>query len=161
MKATITKETLLSALNAVRYAAANSPSEPDGRIVVSAEDDALTITAQLTRDASGLGIRCKVPARVEEPGAVWTSHRHARDIVRHSPDADVTLAAQMPENPDAPGKLIISAGRSRSSVTSYNAANAPVGLGFLPDEGEKSTGPPPASTPCRTPAPTPPAKAGI
>lgn len=91
MKAYCSKDTLLTGVNTVQKAVSNKNTQPILQgILIKAENNALTFEATDLE----IGIRCVVPAHIEEEGVIALPARIFSDIVRKLPDATIELEQQ-------------------------------------------------------------------
>lgn len=88
MKIAVTKEALLEGLQRIQNVVSTRPTIPVlSNALIEADSDGLHLT---TTDLE-VGIRCKVEARVERPGATTLPARKFVSIIRELPNAEISI----------------------------------------------------------------------
>lgn len=91
MKAFCSKDTLLTGVNTVQRAVSNKNTQPILQgILIKAENNSLIFEATDLE----IGIRCVLPAQIEEEGTIVLPSRIFSDIVRKLPDTMIELEQQ-------------------------------------------------------------------
>jgi len=88
MKIAVTKEALLEGLQRIQNVVSTRPTLPIlTNALIEADENGLTLT---TTDLS-VGIRCRVEAKVEKPGAITIPARKLVSIIRELTNSEITI----------------------------------------------------------------------
>ena len=88
MKIMCKKEDLVNGINTVQNAVSTKSTLPIlSNILLDASNDILTLTGT----DLDMGIMCKVPVKVSEPGALTIPAKKFADIIKELPDAEITI----------------------------------------------------------------------
>lgn len=117
MKITCAKNELTNALSTVAKAIASKPQTPIlAGIFLRAEGD----TLELHATNNEIGMLCKIPVEIEEPGEMVVSGRYFLDVIRKLPGDSLTLVYNRNE------KIInITSNQANFTLLSMNAAEFP------------------------------------
>ena len=88
MKIAVTKEALLEGLQRIQNVVSTRPTLPVLTNVLLEADES---GVQLTTTDLEVGIRCRIDARVEKPGATTLPARKLVSIIRELPTSEITI----------------------------------------------------------------------
>ena len=91
MKIVCKKDDLVNGINTGQNAVSTKSTLPIlSNILLDASDDSLTLTGT----DLDMGIMCKVPMKVAEPGALTIPAKKFADIIKELPDAEITIVTK-------------------------------------------------------------------